>query len=204
MSIKYRLEGEVVGVFIGRDPISLITTRERSASVSFSGFDGNRQSGMTRLSDSRTTLYTQGAEIRNDRQVSIVSIEELSKIAEVMDVPEILPEWMGANLLFRNVPKLTELPPSTRLSFSQGAVLVVQKKNLPCIHPGRVIEAHYPRNGLYALFRKSGLHRRGVVACVEKPGVIAEADQVIVEVPEQVVYTLEREPSFRSVKQEKL
>ncbi|MEW6211715.1 MAG: MOSC domain-containing protein [Acidobacteriota bacterium] len=191
MSIKYELTGKVLGVFISADAQSLITKRQRQVKVSLAGFEGDKHSGMTRLSDTRMLgYYPRGVEIRNDRQVSIVSVEEIEQIAAAMGVPEILPEWLGANLLFRDIPRLTQLPPSTRLSFSHGAVLVVQKENLPCIHPGKVIQAYYSRQGLDSLFPKASFHQRGVVACVEKPGVIGEGDEVRVEVPEQIVYTM--------------
>ncbi|MCI0693409.1 hypothetical protein L0337_15565 [candidate division KSB1 bacterium] len=50
---------------------------------------------MTRLSDARTPQYPRGTEIRNDRQVFIVSAEELAQIATAMKLPEILKQLAG-------------------------------------------------------------------------------------------------------------
>jgi hypothetical protein len=95
---------------------------------------------------------------------------------------------LGANLLLRDIPTLTQLPPGTRLAFASGVVLVVEHENLPCKGPGKVIQAQYAKPGLSTLFPKAALHLRGLVACVEKPGIIGESDEVIVEVPQQVIY----------------
>ncbi len=186
MNIKYKLTGKVESVMVGADAHSLVTTKRSQVKVTFEGFEGDKHSGMTRRADARTPHYPRGTEIRNDRQVSIVSVEELAQIATAMKLPEILPEWLGANLLLRDIPKLTQLPPCTRLSFSSGAVLVVEHENLPCKGPGKVIQGQYARPGLSALFPKAALHLRGVVACVEKPGSISEGNEVVVEVPQQV------------------
>jgi hypothetical protein len=76
----------------------------------------------------------------------------------------------------------------TRLFFSTGAVLVVQAENNPCQNPGKVIQDFYRRPDLQGLFPKAGLHLRGLVACVEKPGIIQKNDPVEAEVPRQTLY----------------
>jgi hypothetical protein len=38
-------------------------------------------------------------------------------------------------------------------------------------------------------FPKAGMHKRGLVAWVERPGLIHEGDPVRVEIPEQVIYS---------------
>jgi MOSC domain-containing protein YiiM len=190
MVVAIKLTGKVLGAYLGQDPHSLVTTRQPQVKVTLEGFEGDKHAGITRPSDGRTPHYPRGTEIRNDRQVAIVSIEELDQVAREMGLPQILPEWLGANLLLGDIPKLTRLPPSTRLFFSQGAVLVVEHENLPCSGPGRVIQNQYARNDLESLFPHAALHRRGLVACVEKTGIICEGDAVRVEIPEQVIYTV--------------
>jgi hypothetical protein len=180
MSKPTEITGLTTGVYLGLDPDSLVTTRQAHVRVTFEGFDGDKHAGFTRPADSRTPHYPRGAPIRNDRQVSIVSIEELEQIAAALDVAEIRPEWLGANLALQGIPRLTLLPPNTRLVFAQGAVLVVQQENLPCSGPGKVIQKQYDRPGLDSAFPKAALHLRGLVACVERPGIIAEGDAVIV------------------------
>lgn len=188
MNLKYSLTGRTVAVLIGQAKQSFGTTRQPQVAVSFAGFEGDKHAGLTHLSGGRTPRYPRGTEIRNSRQVTIVSVEELAQIAAALGVAEILPEWLGANLVLQGIPRLTQLPPATRLFFPQGAALVVEQDNLPCASPGRIMEAHYGRPELAALFPKAALGKRGVVACVERPGLIAEGDEVSVDVPEQVIY----------------
>jgi hypothetical protein len=38
---------------------------------------------------------------------------------------------------------------------------------------------------------QAALHKRGIVACVEKTGIVSEGDGVWVEIPEQVLYTVQ-------------
>ncbi|MDH7489641.1 MAG: MOSC domain-containing protein [Anaerolineae bacterium] len=173
------MSARVAGVYLGLDPHSPVTTRADEARVTWEGFAGDRHAGLTRPSDGRTPHYPRGTEIRNSRQVSIVSAEELAEIAAAMGLESILPEWLGANLLLTGVPRLTRLPAGVRLFFSGGAVLVSEGENLPCIAPGRVIHAHHPHiPGLAPLFVRAAWGRRGIVAWVEKPGLIRVGDDV--------------------------
>ncbi len=188
MDIAQRLAGMTAGVYLGLDKVSLVTTLQPAVSVSFTGFEGDRHAGITRKSDSRTPQYPRGTEIRNDRQISIVSVEELAQIAAALGIPEIKAEWLGANLLIQGIYRLTLLPPMTRLSFAGGVVLAVQSENLPCVHPGKVIQDFYGRAGLQEKFPISAMHLRGLVACVEKPGTIRQGESVQVDVPRQSLY----------------
>jgi hypothetical protein len=70
------------------------------------------------------------------------------------------------------------------LFFSSGAVLLVENENRPCIYPGKIIQNQYSHPGLDELFIPAALHRRGLVACVERAGMISEGDEVRVETPE--------------------
>ncbi len=175
--------GKVCGIYISTQLDSLMSTRLPQVKVDFSGFEGDKHSGITRNSDSRTPYYPRGTEIRNDRQVSIVSSEELQRVAEALGIPEIQPEWLGANLLLSGIPNLTALFPSTRLVFGSGAVLRVEQENLPCSGPGKVIQQQTGRDGVAGLFPQVALHKRGLVASVEKPGLIVEGDLVTAEQP---------------------
>ena len=193
MSLQYTLTGNVAAVLVchSQEKSAFATTRQPQVRVTFDGFEGDRHSGLTLHSGSRTPHYPRGTEIKNDRQVSIVSVEEMAQIRAALGVPTLLPEWLGANLLLQGLPKLTQMPPSTRLFFAQGATLVVAQANAPCTNPGKIIRDYYNQPGLETLFPKAAHDRRGLVAYVEKPGLIAEGDAVRVEVPHQVLYTLE-------------
>ncbi len=194
MTTQYTLTGKVVAVLVGysQDKSAAVSTRQPQVNVTFDGFEGDRHSGRTLLAGGHVTRYPRGTELRNDRQVSIVSVEELAQIREALGVPDdLLPEWLSANLLLEGLPKLTQLPPSTRLFFARGATLVVAQANMPCTTPGKFLRDRYNRADLELLFPKVALERRGLVAYVERPGVIAEGDEVQAEVPTQVIYTLD-------------
>ena len=71
-------------------------------------------------------------------------MEDLDRLATAMELPVIEPEWLGANLVLRDIPDFSHLPPGSRLFFPDTAVLVVTEQNLPCVHPGNIIQMHYP------------------------------------------------------------
>ena len=183
------LTGRVHSLWLGLDKHAFVTTRRDEVRVTFEGFVGDGHAGLTRPADSRTPHYPRGTPIRNTRQVSIVSHDELAAIASAMDLLEVQAPWLGANLVLDGVPRLTRLPPSTRLYFPREVTLVVDGENLPCTGPGKVIQAQYPdREGLTNLFPEAAMHLRGLVAWVERPGVIREGDEVRVEIPAQFLY----------------
>lgn len=187
--MKRELMGQVVRALVGRDEVSLVTTGQATVRVTMEGIEGDKHAGITRRSDSRTPWYTRGIVIRNSRQVSLIAAEELDRIATVMELPAVEPEWLGANLVLRGIPDFSHLPPGSRLFFPDKAVLVVTEQNFPCVQPGRVIQEQYPDiPRLAQRFPKDALHLRGIVACVERPGTITEGDTVRVDVIEHVPY----------------
>jgi hypothetical protein len=188
--MKNPLEGIVLSIFVGRDPEALETVMVPTVRVTFEGFEGDRHAGLTRLSDVRVPHYPEGTVIRNTRQVSIVSREELEQIARVLNVPSVSADWLGANLNLLGIPNLTQLPPSTRLFFPQDAVLVIDAENEPCTGPGSVIQKHYPDvPRLVSAFPKAAIHKRGLVAWVERPGKIVTGETVSVDLSPQVFYS---------------
>lgn len=155
--------------------------------LTFDGIVGDCHSGRSRESDSRTLKqYPRGTEILNSRQVSIVSVEEMAEVAGRLGIPEVKPEWVGANLLVSGIPDFTLLPPSTRLMFSSGVTLIIDIENAPCKYPAEVIERHHPGHGL--AFPKVAVNKRGVVARVEKEGVIRQSDVIGLYLPPQRLY----------------
>jgi hypothetical protein len=173
--------GKVLAVLVGRDPHALVSTPQPEVNVTFEGFEGDLHAGFTRPSDARKPFYPRGTLIRNDRQVSLVSTEELARVAQALGLPEIRPEWLGANLLIEGVADFTRLPPATRLFFSSGAVLLVSAENNPCSGPGRVLQAQFPASRAAKDFPRAALHQRGLVAVVERPGLIRAGDTVSVQ-----------------------
>lgn len=154
----------------------------------FTGMDGDCHGGITRKSDSRMLKqYKRNTEVRNSRQVSLLSAEELAEVAARMGIPAVKPEWVGANMVVRGIPDLTLLPPSTRLQFPSGAMLVVDAENHPCRQPADIIARHHPeaKRG----FVSAAMHKRGVVGWVEAEGVIRKGDTITIWIPPQRLYT---------------
>ena len=109
------------------------------------GPEGDCHAGETRKSDSRTlALYPRGLDIRNVRQLTLLSHEELQAMAEALAIPSVDPSWLGANVVCSGIPDLTFLPPSTRLQFPSGATVVVDMENYPCSQIAEVIGQHHP------------------------------------------------------------
>ena len=148
---------------------------------------GDCHTGQTRKSDSRTlAVYKRGLDIRNVRQLTLLSKDELQVIADELGIKWVDPSWLGANMVFRGIRDLTFLPPSTRLQFPSGAVIVVDMENYPCSQIAEVIGRHHP--GVEKLVVKKAMHRRGLTAWVEREGTINTGDEVVLFIPQQRVY----------------
>ena len=158
------------------------------ARLLFTGMEGDCHGGITRKSDSRMLKqYKRGTEVRNARQLSILSSEELAEVAERMGIPAVKPEWVGANVVVRGIPDLTLLPPSTRLQFPSGAMIVVDAENHPCRYPADIIAKHHPE--ATRGFVSAAMHKRGVVSWVESEGAIRTGDSITVWIPPQRIYS---------------
>ncbi len=176
--------GKVLDVLICNDPDSIRSQSVESVDVDFEGFPGDKHSGITKKSDSRTKFYQRGTLIRNSRQISLVSKEELDIVKERLGIDRLLPDWMGANLLIEGIPSFTEIKPNTRFFFSGGAVLLITSDNLPCATMTDEIRKYYPdRPDLSGKVVNASMNLRGLVAVVELPGKILKGDEV------RVVYT---------------
>ena len=181
--------GTVAGLYINDSPDDGLESRSVSTvEANWEGFVGEAHGGLTRPSCSRVLRQyaPRGTEIRNARQVSVLSVEELAEIAKAMDLDEINPEWVGANIVFQGIPQLSQLPPSSRLIFEGGASVVVDIENGPCRYPGDVIERHHP--GFGNAFPKAGKGLRGVVGWIEKTGPISVGEKARLHIPPQRIY----------------
>lgn len=186
---RQSLRARLVGVYAGGDPGDLTTVAIDALTLALGGIPGDRHFGATRKSGAREPWYPRGTIIRSGREISIVSVEELAEVARRMELPEIRPEWIGANLAVEGVPRLSYLPPGTRLFFAGDASLVVEAINGPCRDAGRSLARHTGGPKEYELtFPKVALGLRGVVASVERPGVVRAATDIQVRVPEQRLY----------------
>jgi len=177
-------EGEVV--WLGHVPAggSLRARPVERLELGFDGIAGGRHEGALRLSCSRVLdLYPRGTEIRNVRQLTVLSESEIARIASAMGVSDLDPALLGASMVLRGIPDFTHVPPSSRLQGPSGATLVVDMENLPCVLPGREIEDEMPGRG--RAFKPAAQGRRGVTAWVERPGTIALGDRLRLFVPAQ-------------------
>ena len=111
------ITGRVAWLGLVRDrAASLRSAAVERVEARLDGFVGESHSGPVRPSCSRVAeLHPKGTPIRNSRQVTLLSVEELAGTAAAMGVPALLPEWVGANLVLEGLPDLTLLPPSSRL-----------------------------------------------------------------------------------------
>lgn len=183
----WRATGEVsvVAVLCAGDPDSLVATALPVIELDFGGVVGDRHHGLTRPSNSRQLrYYPRGTMIRNRRQLTVVSVEELAEVAERLEVPYLRPEWLGANLLVEGAPGLSTLPMGTRLIFAGGAGLVCEGVNQPCRLPAEVIQRHFPWSRASAQFVKAAYGRRGIAASVECPAPISSGDRLSIQPPE--------------------
>jgi hypothetical protein len=163
-------------------------TAVTEARLQFSGMEGDCHGGLTRPSDSRMLKqYKRGTTVRNSRQLSILAVEELAEVAERMGIPAVRPEWVGANMVVRGIPDLTLLPPSSRLQFPSGAMIVIDAENHPCRYPADIIAKHHPEARMG--FVKAAMHKRGLVGWVEAEGMIRMGDAITIWIPPQRIYS---------------
>lgn len=156
--------------------------------ASFAGPQGEAHGGLTRPSDSRVlSQYPRDTEIRNTRQFSILSAEDLAAIARDMQLDYLNPTLLGATMVIAGIADFAYLPPSSRLQAAGGATLVVDMQNRPCTLPGPVIEAAHP--GFGKRFKPAAAGRRGVTAWVEREGLFRLGEKIRLHIPDQRPWT---------------
>lgn len=177
--------GEIV--WIGRVPdreASLNSEALTEAALTYAGIPGEIHGGLTRPSCSRVvSQYPRGTEIRNVRQLSVMSAEELAEIAAGCGLASLDPGYAGASLVIKGIPDFTHIPPSSRLLFPDGSSLVIDMENQPCHLPAKGINADHPGAG--DKFKSAAKGKRGVAAWVEREGTIHLGDAVRLHVPGQ-------------------
>jgi len=181
--------GTVKALLVNPDrETGLMSGHRGRVTLTYAGFEGEAHGGLTRPACSRVKAqYPRDTEIRNTRQVTILSEEELAETGAAMGLPEpVRPEWIGANLVLSGIPLLSQLQPSSRLIFEGGASLTVDMENAPCRFPGEVIDGFHP--GLGKLFPKAAYGRRGVTAWAEREGEIALGERCRLHIPPQRLY----------------
>lgn len=152
--------------------------------LTFDGVAGARHEGALRPSCSRVVQqYPKGTKIRNTRQLSVLSEEEIAMIASDCGLEVLDPGLLGASIVVRGLPDFTHLPPSSRLQAPSGACMVVDMENRPCQLPAREIEAEHAGHG--KAFKAAAKGRRGVTCWVERPGILRLGDELTLHIPDQ-------------------
>lgn len=177
--------GRIEAILVNRTPeVSIATELSGDSMLTFGGLEGDNHYGLTRECCVRfKDQYPEGVEVRNNRQISIVSVEELEIIADRLGVPSIEPEWLGANLLVSGIPSFTLIPPNTRLLLPSGAGIAIDLENKPCQFPAQLINEVYPGKGTRFPSKAGAL--RGNTGWVEREGAIAVGDTIQVHIPVQ-------------------
>lgn len=155
-----------------------------SAFASYAGFEGDFHAGLTRASCVRVkSQHPKGTEIRNVRQFSILSLEEMNAIAAEIGLDRLEPEHLGASIVLEGIPDFTHIPPCSRLQAENGATIAVDMLNGPCQFPAREIEKDVPGHG--KAFKPAAMGRRGVCAWVERQGQLTVGDTLRLHIPGQ-------------------
>lgn len=209
-----KLKGRVADVLkaSGRD---FVSTPIEALELTYDGIAGDFHAGQTRASGSREPWYKRGTEMRNERQLSILSREELATIADAMGIVKLEPGWIGANIVLDGIPDMTYLPARTLLFFEGGVTLRIDGHNGPCrIAGGEIARAlgasrqggamggtiatmdpetpgedfDWTRTDMALIFVEAAHMRRGLVAWVEREGTIRPGEEVTARIWEQWIY----------------
>ncbi|MEP2718149.1 MOSC domain-containing protein [Pseudophaeobacter sp.] len=182
--LETEFKGEVVWVGETAAGGSIAASETEALTLGFHGVSGERHQGENRAACVRVrNLHPEGTTIRNVRQLSILSEEELQLIAADMGLERVDPSALGANLVLRGIPDFTFVPPASRLQGPDGVTLTIDMENRPCIFPGREIEKDHA--GFGPKFKPAARNRRGITAWVERPGLIKRGDSLRLFVPDQ-------------------
>lgn len=142
------------------------------------GLDGDRHHGFIKPADARDVGIKRGTPVRNWRQWSAVSVEELKVIAERLSIPQVEPQWLMANICFSGLRDLSKISVGAKIAFPSGAILHVEGENAPCTGPGKQIQKQFKQLSP-SQFPKVAMGLRGIVGVVYCAGPISVGDVAI-------------------------
>ena len=155
-----------------------------SVLATLAGLEGDYHAGLTRKSCVRVKeQHPIGTDIRNTRQLSILSAEEMDEIARDIALDRLDPRLLGVSLVLKGIPDFTHVPPASRLQAENGTTLVIDVENGPCNMPAREIEKEAEGHGKG--FKAAARGKRGVTAWVEREGQLTVGDRLRLHVPDQ-------------------
>ncbi len=181
-----KITGIVESVYLGGDVDDLSKDLCIGLQAELDGFVNDRHRSLQRECWEHDK-QKEGTIRRNERQWSAVSVEELKTIEQGMNLSEPLrASSLGANLCFKGIPALSELPRGTILTFPSGAELMVEEYNPPCLDMGKKLAAIYScRSGeplSDTVFSDAAKFSRGLVGVIDVAGRINTGDAVTVEI----------------------
>ncbi len=176
--------GEVVWIGTVAEDAGLRSAAVDALNMTYAGPEGEVHSGLTRASCVRVKAqWPAGTEIRNVRQLSVMSQEEIDEIAAECGLDHLDPALLGCTLVVKGISDFSHVPPSSRLQSPDGTTIVVDMQNRPCIYPAKEIETEHPGHG--KPFKGAAKGKRGVTAWVEREGSFQLGDQLTLHVPDQ-------------------
>ena len=146
-----------------------------SIEIQLEGLVGDRHIGFAKKADGRDTGVKRGTPVRNWRQWSAVSLEDLQIIAQRLEIAELTPELLGANIAFSGMEGFTSIPRGSTIWLPDGGILSVEEENAPCIGPGKEIAKHFVEVNA-SQFCKAANGLRGLVGVVFQAGKITVGD----------------------------
>jgi hypothetical protein len=174
--VKATVRVALTGLGLADTPGEFVTRPVESLELTLDGIPGDRHAGRTLRAGARQRGVPRGTVLPNTRQLSVVSVGELRRLAAALGLASV--EWthLGANLCLDLEP-LTSLPVGTRLHCPSGAVIVLAGENEPCLKAARAIERLTPGASTRGFVRAAqGL--RGVVGWVERAGWLTVSDEL--------------------------
>lgn len=176
-----------------RDRLGFVSTRVERLDLDHGGIPGDRHHGASRVAGPRERWLPRGTSLRNDRQLSALSVDDLATVAASLDLDRLPPEWLGGNLLVEGIAAFSHIAPGSQFAiggvwsgkgcFDGGCVLRVEAYNVPCRLTGRAIAAATGRPELEFAFVKAAARLRGLVLSVTMPGPVVPGDAVVVIPP---------------------
>ena len=199
---KESIKAKLLGGFSSKHPNQdydgddyFVTEPRTELELNTQGVVGDRHYGCETISGGRfTTLYKRGTPVRNNRQWSAISPQEVMDIAKNLGIEgKLTPELLGMNFLIEGVERLSELPPMTYLIFSpheefaprleEDVVLVVYGQALPCTVAGKALVEPCGDASLEQRFPKGALGLRVTTGWVEKGVIIRPDYHVFIRTP---------------------
>ncbi len=183
----YTAEIVWLGAVMTDDRAALIAPARNTFDLTFDGIAGAFHAGLTRPACGRVkSQYDRGTLIKNERQLSIVSQEELDQIAAKMGVDALDPARLGATMVIKGIADFSHVPPSSRLTAASGATMTIDMENRPCQFPARSLMADHGDSA--KRFKPAAKDRRGVTAWVAAEGRVSVGDILTLHIPDQPVW----------------